>query len=251
MPTLQVHYLPQFVPEHELAGAAVVVIDLLRASTTVCHALAAGARDVVPLVEVDAVLQAADGCLRSEVLLGGEREGQRIAGFDLGNSPTEYTPDVVFGKRILFTTTNGTKAINHARLAARVVMGCAANVAAVADGLAEEDSVHLLCAGTGGHVSRDDLLAAGAIVERLCGVNQFELNEGARSTLGEWQELVNTGAALGRSRSEQLAIELRNTPGGKNLLAIGHDDDLVVCAQIDSKPVVPELDRGAGCLRLQ
>ncbi len=71
MPSLHVHYLPQFVPEHELADAAVVVIDLLRASTTVCHALAAGARDVVPYVEVDAALHAAQTYLRSDVLMGG------------------------------------------------------------------------------------------------------------------------------------------------------------------------------------
>lgn len=250
MPTLQVHYLPQFVGEHALADAPVVVIDLLRASTTVCHALAAGARDVVPHVEVDAVLQASESYLRSEVLLGGERSGHCIEGFDLGNSPAEYTPEVVFGKRILFTTTNGTRAIHHARLASRVVMGAVANVAALTESLANEPAIHLLCAGTNGHVSREDLLAAGAIVDRLGGHADFRLNEGAQATRGEWHELVNTAAALGRTVSEQLAIELRETPGGKNLLAIDHDDDLVVCAQIDSKPVVPELDRENGCLKL-
>jgi 2-phosphosulfolactate phosphatase len=250
MPALHVHYLPQFVRETELADAAVVVIDLLRASTTVCHALAAGAKDVVPHVEVDAVLHAAPSYLRSEVLLGGERGGQLITGFDIGNSPAEYTPQVVFGRRILFTTTNGTRAIHHARLASRVVMGAIANVAALAESLAGESIIHLLCAGTGGHVSRDDLLAAGAIADRLCAARPYDLNEGALATQGEWQELVNTAAALDRTVSAQLAVELRDTPGGKNLLAIGHDDDLVVCAQLDSRPVVPELDRQQGCLRL-
>src|SRR5688572_5542963 len=105
MPSLYVHYLPQFCAEHDLADAAVVVIDQLRASSTVCHALAAGAKDVVPFVEVDALLSAAGEYDRSQVLLGGERGGELIQGFDLGNSPAEYTPDVVFGKRILFTTT--------------------------------------------------------------------------------------------------------------------------------------------------
>lgn len=250
MPDIHVHYLPQFVGEHELADSAVVVIDLLRASSTVCHALAAGARDVLPHVEVDEVLRSAEAYQRSDVILGGERGGQSIAGFDLGNSPSEYTPDVVFGKRILFTTTNGTRAINHARLASRVVMGTVINLSALAEGLSTEPVVHLLCAGTGGHVSRDDLLAAGAIVDRLCADGDRSLNEAAQSTLGEWHELVNTAAALGRTVSEQLAIELQSTPGGKNLLAIGHDDDLEVCAQIDSKPVVPELDRDARCLKL-
>ncbi len=109
-------------------------------------------------------------------------------------------------------------------------MGAVANIDAVAQSLANEPAIHLLCAGTGGHVSREDLLAAGAIAERLCAAQEYEVNEGATSTRGEWQELVNTAAALGRTVSEQLAIELRDTPGGKNLLAIGHDDDLIVCA---------------------
>ncbi len=250
MPSLYVHYLPQFVGEHELADAAVVVIDQLRASTTICHALAAGASEVVPFVEVDAALRAADSQLRNEVMLGGERGGQVIAGFDLGNSPSEYTPDVVFGKRILFTTTNGTRAIDHARLASRVLMGALVNADAVALALGEEPAVHLLCAGTGGIVSRDDLLAAGAIADRLTSARDYELDEATASVIGEWHELVNAAAALDRSVSEQLALELRDTPGGKNLIAIGHDDDLVVAAQIDVKPVVPELDRQHGCIKL-
>lgn len=250
MPELHVHYLPHFVREHDLADATVVVIDQLRASSTVCHALAAGAQDVVPFLEVDAVLAAAGEYERDQVLLGGERGGERIDTFDLGNSPSEYTPDVVFGKRVLFTTTNGTRAINHARLASRVLMGAAANLTAMCEAVVSDKVVHLLCAGTNGHVSRDDLLIAGAIAHQLSQGEQFRLNEGAQATRGEWQELLSAARASGRSSSEQLAIELRDTPGGKNLLAIDQDEDLVVCAQIDSKPVVPELDRDAGCLRL-
>ncbi|MCO6045657.1 2-phosphosulfolactate phosphatase [Aeoliella sp. ICT_H6.2] len=250
MPELHVHYLPHFVREHDLAESTVVVIDQLRASSTVCHALAAGARDVVPFQEVDDVLTAAGDYNRADVLMGGERGGERIDSFDLGNSPSEYTADVVFGKRVLFTTTNGTRAINHARLASRVIMGAAANLTAVCDAVSSDAVVHLLCAGTNGHVSRDDLLIAGAMAHELSQRGQWVLNEGAQATRGEWQELLNAAVANARSPSEQLAIELCDTPGGKNLLAIGHDEDLVVCAQIDSKPVVPELDRDAGCLKL-
>ena len=250
MPQLFVHYLPQFVAEHELAGTTVVVIDQLRASSTVCHALAAGAAAVQPLLEVDAVLREVEGQDRSQILLGGERGGQRIEGFDLGNSPAEYTADVVFGKRILFTTTNGTRAINHARLARRVIMAAACNLQAAVDLLATEPVVHLLCAGTGGHVTRDDLLIAGGLAYELDRQGDWQLNEGAQATRGEWQELLNAATAFGRTSSEQLAIELQNTPGGKNLLAIDHGDDLVICGEINSRPVVPELDRTSGCLLL-
>lgn len=247
---LAVHYLPQFIPQSDLAGATVVVIDQLRASSTVCTALAAGAAEVVPLAEIDHALHAADGAPRDEILLGGERRGERIDGFDLGNSPSEYTPERVFGKRILFTTTNGTRAIEYAHLASRIVMGCALNAAAVATHVARHDEIHLLCAGTDGHVSRDDLLAAGLIVDRLRSHSDqtWELNEGAEATHREWQELVTTAGALDRTLSQQLAIELRETQGGQNLLDIGHDDDLVICAQIDLLKVVPELDPARGCL---
>ncbi len=247
---LSVHFLPQFIAQPELSGATVVVIDQLRASCTVATALAAGAAEVVPLAEVDHALRAADGASRNDVLLGGERGGERIDGFDLGNSPAEYTPERVFGKRILFTTTNGTRAIEYAHLASEVLMGCALNATTIAERVANCDEVHLLCAGTDGHVTRDDLLAAGLIVDRLLSLadRPWQLNEGAEATRREWEELLNAAGAFRRSPSEQLAIELRNTQGGKNLLAIGHDDDLVLCAQIDSLQVLPELDRSRGCL---
>lgn len=249
---VDVHYLPQFVAEHQLADAAVVVIDQLRASSTICYALAAGAREVMPLLEVDAVLEESQRYQQGEILLGGERGGMKLEGFDLGNSPSEYTADVVFGKRILFTTSNGTRAIEHGRLASRLVMGCAANASAVARSLAEEPEVHILCAGTNGHVSRDDLLIAGLLIERLMpkAHGGLQLNEGAESTLGEWLELVALASANNRSVNDQLALELRDTPGGKNLIDVGHADDLVDCAQIDAVEVVPELDRDSGCLKV-
>ncbi len=248
-PTLRVHYLPQFVGEHELAGGTVIVIDLLRASTTVAAALAAGAREVQPFTEVAFALAAADGQNRAEILLGGERGGEVIDGFDLGNSPSEYTASVVFGRRVLFTTTNGTWALEHARLAKSTIVGCLWNLSAVSDAVSNATDLHILCAGTGGKVSREDLLAAGAYVDRLTSDEQpWQLSEPAEAVCREWEELVTTAAALGRSTSEQVAIELRETLGGKNLIAIGHDDDLDTCAAIDRVDVVPIMDRERGVL---
>ena len=245
MKKLQAHYLPQFVSEADLAGDTVVVIDLLRASTTICHALANGAREVTAFLEVGEVVRAAeDEADRSELLLGGERGGEIIPGFDLGNSPAEYTPDEVFGRRVFFTTTNGTMALGHARLAKRVQVGAIVNLSAVAETLQGEESVHLLCAGTNGHVSRDDRLAAGAIAHAITSNSSppDTMNDSAQAVLGEWQELLNTARALGRSPSEQLAFELRDTPGGKNLIRIGMQDDLPRCSEIDKLTVVPEFD---------
>lgn len=252
LPRLSVHYLPQFVAETELADSAVVVIDLLRASSTICHALSAGAKCVMPFVEVDQVRDKANVLLDSAVVLGGERGGRRIEGFDLGNSPTEYTPEKVFGKTILFSTTNGARAVAHAHLARRILIGSTSNRRAVALALAEEPAVDILCAGTGGSVTREDILAAGAIVDTLLSNpgSEWETNEWVDPVRGEWQELLSTASALGRSVSAQLALELRETTGGKNLLAIGHDFDLEVCAQVDTLDLAPELDPDSAAIYL-
>src|ERR1700678_3263988 len=90
--TINVHLLPRLVEETELAGSVCVVIDVLRATTTMAHALSAGAREVIPCLEVEDALRAAANLPRKQVLLGGERSGVKIDGFDLGNSPSEYPP---------------------------------------------------------------------------------------------------------------------------------------------------------------
>lgn len=248
VPNLSVHYLPQFVAEHEFAGGTVVVIDLLRASTTICHALQAGVADVIPFVEVDDLRRAAEGKDRSSLVLGGERGGERVDGFDLGNSPAEYTAERVFGKRLLFTTTNGTRALHHARLAARVVVGGIANLSVVAASLTHDVAVHLLCAGSGGHVSREDILAAGAIAYELTDSDrpQRKLNQAAESARGEWQELLTIARSRGCSPDEQLAAELHDTPHGKTLINLGFGSDLAFCARRDAAPVAPMYDARAG-----
>ncbi len=245
VPTLDVHFLPQFVGEAELAGGCVVMIDLLRASTTICHALAAGASAIYPLHDVSDVVDAAEAQGEStNYLLAGERGCKKLEGFDLGNSPSEYTADQVFGKKIFFTTTNGTAALVHSRLARRVLIGCAANLSAVVDTLVGEENIHLLCAGTDAHVSREDQLIAGAIAYALhnCELSPRQKNEASSNVIGEWEELLNTAKALGRTSSEQLGLELRNTPGGKNLLKIGMEEDLDLCSRIDTHTLVPEYD---------
>jgi len=235
MQELRVHKLPRQIAEEELAGSTVVVIDLLRASSTICQALAAGATEVAPFLEVEEARVAA-AKNRGNVILGGERHGKRIDGFDLGNSPSEYTPESVGGRRVFLTTTNGTRALDHARRARRVLVGSLVNLSAVVASIRDESRVDILCAGTDGVESREDILTAGAIVEQLVSRNRaaWTLNDVAQAALAEWQ-----------ARGDDLAVELRTTPGGRNLLAIGLDRDLVDCACIDALAVVPELNISA------
>ncbi len=271
---LFIHKHPSLVPAETLAESAVVVIDLLRASTSICWALANGARDVRPFAEVDDLLRAAAELGRANVLLGGERGGVRIAGFDLGNSPAEYTPERVAGKSVLITTTNGTRALWHARLAKRIVVGCANNRAAVAAALRDADEVHILCAGTDGEPSAEDELAAGAIADAILkfhsepeGVSPRSAKEsgadshsaqlrghvfeerapsGSLPELVAWQELLLAAEAAGRSPSEQFALTLAEIKHGQTLLRLGFGDDLPRCAALDVLDVVPEFDPTTG-----
>jgi 2-phosphosulfolactate phosphatase len=251
MPTLELYELPRFVPHEALADATVIVIDLLRATSTICQALASGAECVMPFVGIDQTLAAAERFGRSNVVLGGERQGKLIDGFDLGNSPAEYTPAAVAGRRILFTTTNGARALDHARDAKRVLAGAAINRSALAEAVRAAPRVAILCAGTDGVVAREDVLGGGAIIEALLRHDRdsWQLNSAAAEALAHWTVLAATPQAEG-GVSAILARELRDTDGGRNLLDIGHDSDLVACAQIDSLRVVPKLDRISGEMRV-
>jgi 2-phosphosulfolactate phosphatase len=250
VPTLHLHTLPQNVTPAELADSTVIIVDQLRASTTIATALAAGAECVMPFAEVDETLAAARALGRQNVLLGGERGGKRIPGFDLGNSPAEYTPERIAGRRILFTTTNGARALHHARGARRILVGAAVNCTAVAQAVAPGADVAILCAGTDGVIAFEDRLAGGAIVEALARRGAtWIFNEPATAALDRWRRIGEEA----RSRSvplEDVFVErMTETDGGQNLIAIGQETDLARCAMLDSLDVAPELDHATNELR--
>ena len=178
-----------------------------------------------------------------QALLGGERGGLRIAGFDLGNSPAEYTPQRVAGKTIVLTTTNGTRAIHQCRLARRTLIGAFVSAAALVEQLVREERVCLICAGTQGEVSRDDLLLAGLLVERLqrrSGLN-CRLSDEAAAAREDWlRSFPMPAAASGLIEPERLAAELADSPGGRNLLAVGLEADILAAARLDLFARVPQ-----------
>jgi 2-phosphosulfolactate phosphatase len=244
---LRVHKLPGDVAEDELAGSCVVVIDLLRATSTICQALASGAREVVPFLEVtDALNAAAKDSDRINIVLGGERSGGKIPGFDVGNSPAEYTPQVVGGNRVFITTTNGTRAMHHARQAARIVLGCFMNLSAVVASIKGEPRIDILCAGTDGSETGEDILTAGAVVHSLIytkgALAEHQITQPAAMAAAAWKMVTLKAKREGRPVIDELAHALRGTAGGRNLIGIHLDKDLVDCAQIDRYKIVPELD---------
>lgn len=252
MPKLHVHFLPAHVPAEELTGSVVIVIDLLRASSTICQALASGATCVMPFLEIDDARRAAAEHDRATIVLGGERHGRIIDGFDLGNSPLEYSPVAVAGRPLLFTTTNGTRALHHARLARRTLVGCALNRQAIADAVAAAPRVDILCAGTDGAITDEDIYAAGAIADSLVrggSSDAWKLNRNARAAHRRWNDILAMAGWTPMSLVEAFAKTLENTPGGRNLLEIGHGIDLPACAELDILPIVPELNHTTGEIR--
>jgi 2-phosphosulfolactate phosphatase len=213
-------------------GSAVIVIDVFRASTTIAAALAGGARFVLPVADVEQAMKLAEPYADSEVLLGGERECQRIEGFQLGNSPREYTREVVAGKVIVFTTTNGTQALAAAKDAAAVLIGSFVNFSAVADAVAGHDSVTILCAGNNGRLSLEDFACAGGLVNRLA-KGESQLNDAALAARATYKNLKTD---LGRT--------LTATEHALRLAELGFRADLDFALKVDSVPVVPRLNEG-------
>ncbi|HET7558689.1 MAG TPA: 2-phosphosulfolactate phosphatase, partial [Limnochordia bacterium] len=188
--------LPAELEPAALAGCRVAVIDVLRATSTIVTALAAGAAAIVPVEELDEARRlAARG-----FLAGGERHAVAPDGFDFGNSPFEYTPERVRGREIALTTTNGTRALRRAAGAAGLCAAALLNAGAAARWLAEDDQPTILCAGTNQRVSADDTLCAGALVEHLLARRSgWSLDDGARLALG-----------LFRAERDRLAAALRD-----------------------------------------
>jgi 2-phosphosulfolactate phosphatase len=241
---IHVYYLPKEVDERKLKGSAVAVIDVLRATSTICQALASGAREVVPFVEIDEALTAAKKAGRERVVLGGERKGVRIDGFDLGNSPAEYTTEVIQGRPVYITTTNGTRALQHARLAKSVVAASFLNLSAVVESLRDEPQVNVLCAGTDGSETSEDILLAGAIVRGLAkdAAGKYEMNEQARASEREWHGLVATATKSGMFLQQLVTERLNASLGGQNCIEAGNGGDVAYCSQVDLLRVLPWLN---------
>jgi 2-phosphosulfolactate phosphatase len=183
--------------------------------------------------------------------LGGERGGLAIEGFDLGNSPAEYTRDVVAGRSVVLTTTNGTKALLHSRQASSIVLAAFVNLSAVCDHLLEiarRTGIDVICAGTDSHITREDVLLAGAIAERLADAADWQLDDAAALARDAWTAVWRDAADS--ARHARLTAALGASRGGRNLIAIGMDRDLETAAQIDRFNIVPKFDSSTGAVTI-
>jgi 2-phosphosulfolactate phosphatase len=238
---VRVSLVPQWATPERLSGRVAVVIDVLRASTTIVHALAAGCSAVLPCAEVEEARRLADGMRAGKVLLAGERDGRPLPGFDLGNSPAEFTAARCRGTTLVLTTSNGTRALLKTAAAlggdggpaGRVLIAGFVNFSAVCEQLTRDvRPVHIVCAGDGGEVALEDALLAGALVDFLSEAGAVCLNDGARLA---WDGFAHHGRVL--------AGALEVSAGGAHLRRLGYDDDVRAAAVVDQFTLVPELRR--------
>ncbi len=234
---LEVAFAARELESIDLDGSGVVVTDILRATTTITAALAAGARAVIPVAGVDEArrMHAVRGGL-----LGGEREGVPPRGFDLGNSPAEYVPGVVGGRTVILTTTNGTTALTGARGADWVAAGCFNNLEAVASHILhrEPDRVIIACSGTNGgrRVAPEDVLFASELLRRL-EAEDVTLSLGGGALIAR---------DFGRHRGGGIFEMLREMPHARRLIGMGVGDDVKSAAQLSVVDVLGVMDADGG-----
>jgi 2-phosphosulfolactate phosphatase len=181
---IDVHFTPLGLGPGEVNGRPVIVIDALRATTTVVAALGNGAKAVIPAVSPEEAVRVASNLEKNDVLLAGERKSLKIEGFALGNSPIEMRPEVVAGKTIVLATTNGTPALVAAAGGEPVLVGAAVNFTATAERaralLADGKDLLLLCSGRERQFALEDAYTAGRLVKAIRkGMKKVELNDAA------------------------------------------------------------------------
>lgn len=235
---VSVHLLPDLIPPGALRGGVAVVIDVLRASTMIVHALANGCRAVIPRAEIDDAQRVAAALPAGTALLAGERRGLPIDGFDLGNSPAQCAREVCEGKTLVMTTTNGTRAILASLEAELVLVGSFVNFAATVQRLLlEKRPTHLICAGTNGLVSYEDALLAGAFAARFADLERVLGNDQAEIARGLWLHVEDASWFRGTSPdpggSPPLARYLKRGAGGRRVCELGLEADLIDAATIN------------------
>ena len=230
---VDVFFGPQEITPTDVTNRVVAVVDVLRASTTIAVALANGAKVVVPLASSEEVVSRSKSLTRSEVKLAGERKSRIISGFDLGNSPLEYTKEAVEGKTIMLTTTNGTAAILAVQGSRDLVVASYVNFSAVLSmlraALRGGTDVTILCAGQDRRFALEDAACAGRFVQHIT----------AKHSKADINDAAHAAMLIDRKYGTNVKRLLKSSAHGLALIEAGFEDDLGVCAEVDSYAVLP------------
>ena len=229
---IDVHFTPAGLAPGDVNGRGVLVIDALRATSTIIAALAHGAKAVVPTATPEEAVRVAANLEKNGVMLAGERRSLKIEGFDLGNSPREMVPTAVAGKTIVLTTTNGTPALIAAQGGDPVLIAAPANVSAVAERargmVLERGELVVICSGRDRQFALEDAYTAGRIVKLVKkGLKKLELNDAGVAALAFTTLYPTWGEAFAR------------TAAARQLEEAGLADDVAYAAKADRFALVP------------
>jgi 2-phosphosulfolactate phosphatase len=233
---LDVVFSPAGLATAEVQSRTIFVVDSLRATTTICAALAHGARAVIPVASTEEALRLAQTLGPDETLLAGERNCARIPGFALGNSPREMRSELVRGKTVVMATTNGTVALLAVAGGAPVYLAAAVNFSVAAARIREAwlggEGILVVCAGREQRFALDDAYAAGRLVAAALGGGRGRkgLNDAALAAL----DLV-------RRYGQRWERPLAASQGGRDLAEAGMREDIMEAARVDAYPVLPML----------
>lgn len=231
---VDVLFTPAGLHAAELQGRTVFVIDILRATTTMCAALAHGAKAIIPVPSTEEALRLAQTIASTDVLLAGEQNCVGIPGFNLGNSPLEMTESAVRGKTLIVTTSNGSRALLACQAAATVYLAAAANLTAAAERAREvldsDQPILIVCAGREGAFSLDDAYCAGRLAAAIFGGTKRRrgLNDAGLASL----DLV-------RRYGSRWERPLAYSRAGRELIRLGFGSDVRDAARLDAYPVLP------------
>jgi 2-phosphosulfolactate phosphatase len=228
---VDIQFLP-FPPNFNLLSDRIVVaIDVLRATSVMVHAMSQGALEIIPAATIEEGLKIAKAFPRNSILLGGERESRKIPEFDLGNSPKEYIRERVKEKRVILTTTNGTKALHLVSSGKEILLGSFFNIGAVAQRCIEADrNLLIFPSGDEGNVSLEDSICGGMLVDLIT-------KKGERAV--SLTDASCCAQILYQRFKDNLVKAFQLSHHGKELINRGFGDDLAYCAQIDITPLVP------------
>ncbi len=231
MPTVDTALSIELYPLCEQKNAIVVAIDVLRATSAICTAFEHGAKELIPVADVNLALD----YQKKGFLVGAERNGEKLDGFDFGNSPHDYMTPKIKGETLVLTTTNGTQAIEIAKDNLMVVVGAFTNISALTNWLSEQNkNIVLLCAGWKGRVNLEDSLFAGAVVDRLFDTGKFETFTDA--SLAAQQIFLAAEGNAGHF--------LRNSSHRRRLSRLNLKEDIKYCLQLDKSDQIPVLKDG-------
>lgn len=221
---------PLFADDLFFTGKTTIVIDALRATTTIITALNNGAREIIPVGSIEFAMKVSGDAFGGQTLLGGERNTKKIEGFNLGNSPLEYTREAIGGKSVILFTTNGSKAIVKAKYSELLLICAFSNIPTIAKYILKlNKDVEILCSGKNNNFSLEDSVCAGKLISEIRKLNKkIELTDPAKSCF-----------ILSELYSKNILKMLKECEHGKLLLENGFQEDLDYCAQIGNIESIP------------